>query len=84
MVKKITSRGICAYFRGIHVRFLYGIILKYTEYTGHTDFFYYFCVAFGHWLRFAVPHVNDPYFKCQIRTQEVSLSHGPFERSALH
>jgi len=59
-----------------HNPFIYGIY-------GIDGFFYSLCVAFGHKVRFAVPHVDNFCFKCHIRTQEVSALQGQFERSAL-
>ena len=44
-----TSRGIYAYLRGIHARYIDGRVLKYTGYTEHAVFFVFFLLAFGHW-----------------------------------
>ena len=63
-----TSRGIYAYFREIHVKHKYGKILIYMGNTENAAFrcpflARSFLVAFGHWVRCAVPHVNNFHFR---------------------
>ena len=79
--KKITSRGIYAHFRGIHVR-LYGRSLKYTGHTGHKEFLYSFLGCA--WSLGALSCLPREKFLLQINTQEAASSQGPFGRFALY
>jgi len=41
--------------------------VRILKYTGHTDFFVLFLVAFGHLARCAAPHVNDFHLKFTLK-----------------